>query len=95
LKAPFGTSWKREMTLFSFHDEDHLQQWTVGSDSDMGGASEAFWGLTERRTGILFNLDEKAMFWGTLSPEERPKAKHKLIHYAAIKSRVNCHLFIL
>ncbi|KAJ1540747.1 Complex I intermediate-associated protein 30, mitochondrial [Nowakowskiella sp. JEL0078] len=70
--------WKQEMSMFDFHSKEHLEQWVVGSDADIGGYSEAYWGLTQQNN---------AMLWGTLSTEIPSNSKIERSGYAGIRSK--------
>ncbi|KAH6574590.1 hypothetical protein BASA61_000591 [Batrachochytrium salamandrivorans] len=74
----FDRSFKTEKTLFRLNSIEALDSWIVGSDADMGGLSEAYWGLTPQNT---------ALFWGTLSTELPPKAEFNRSGYAGIRSK--------
>ncbi|TPX30609.1 hypothetical protein SmJEL517_g05846 [Synchytrium microbalum] len=74
----FDLQWAKEMQMFQFGTVDDLQEWIVGSDADIGGLSEAYWGLTPQNTGL---------FWGKLSTEIPPKSKLVRSGYAGIRSR--------
>jgi hypothetical protein len=50
----FYPSHPMEQTLFSFKTVEDCEQFIVGSDADIGGYSEAYWGLTPHQTGYLF-----------------------------------------
>ncbi|KAJ3221616.1 hypothetical protein HK099_003312 [Clydaea vesicula] len=71
-------SWKREMPLLSCNSIENLQEWVVGSDADIGGNSEAYWGLTKSKHGI---------FWGTLSQEIPKGSNIKHSGYAGFRSK--------
>ncbi|KAJ3293659.1 hypothetical protein HK104_004297 [Borealophlyctis nickersoniae] len=74
----FDTSWKKEMPMFKFDSVENLEQWTVGSDANIGGKSEAYWGLTPQKT---------ALFWGTLSSEIPEGVNISQSGYAGIRSK--------
>ncbi|KAI8824535.1 complex I intermediate-associated protein 30-domain-containing protein [Fimicolochytrium jonesii] len=74
----FDTSWKKEMPLFQFSTVNDLQDWVVGSDADIGGLSEAYWGLTPQQT---------ALFWGSISTQIPEGAKLERSGYAGIRSQ--------
>ncbi|RKP03543.1 hypothetical protein CXG81DRAFT_23804 [Caulochytrium protostelioides] len=57
-------AWKKEMPMFTFRNEADLSEFRIGSDADIGGYTEAFWGLTPEQT---------ALFWGTLSTKLPPQ----------------------
>ncbi|KAI9207628.1 complex I intermediate-associated protein 30-domain-containing protein [Polychytrium aggregatum] len=74
----FDMSWKKEMPLFGCNSVEELEQFTVGSDADIGGLSEAYWGLTQDNTGL---------FWGNLSTEVPPGLRIERSGYAGIRSK--------
>ncbi|TPX72907.1 hypothetical protein SpCBS45565_g00271 [Spizellomyces sp. 'palustris'] len=74
----FDVSWRKEMPLFQFQNVEDLQDWIVGSDADIGGLSEAYWGLTPQST---------ALFWGTLSTDIPPGVKIDRSGYAGVRSK--------
>ncbi|TPX34414.1 hypothetical protein SeMB42_g07338 [Synchytrium endobioticum] len=74
----FDPEWKKDMTLFQFGTVEDLDCFIIGSDADIGGLSEAYWGLTPHNTGL---------FWGKLSTEIPPSSNMKRSGYAGIRSR--------
>ncbi|KAL5033971.1 hypothetical protein BDV3_003590 [Batrachochytrium dendrobatidis] len=74
----FDIAFKKEQTLFRLNSVQDLEKWVVGSDADIGGLSEAYWGLTPQNTGL---------FWGTLSTELPPKATFNRSGYAGVRSK--------
>jgi NADH dehydrogenase [ubiquinone] 1 alpha subcomplex assembly factor 1 len=50
----------KKLFLYDFKTVESLQEFIVGSDADIGGYSEAYWGLTPQKTGI---------FWGKLNQD--------------------------
>ncbi|KAJ3416465.1 hypothetical protein HDV05_001623 [Chytridiales sp. JEL 0842] len=74
----FDTGWKPDLPMFQFNTVESLENFIVGSDADIGGLSEAYWGLTPQKTGL---------FWGRLSTEVPPTVKLQRSGYAGIRSR--------
>ncbi|KAJ3023159.1 hypothetical protein HKX48_004100 [Thoreauomyces humboldtii] len=74
----FDTEWKKEMPMFQFQKVDDLQDWIVGSDADIGGLSEAYWGLTPKNS---------ALFWGTMSTKIPEGVRIDRSGYAGIRSQ--------
>ncbi|KAJ3108555.1 Cation channel sperm-associated protein 3 [Phlyctochytrium planicorne] len=74
----FDMGWKSDLPMFQFNSVEALQNFVVGSDADIGGYSEAYWGLTPEKTGVL---------WGKLSTEVPQGTKLKRSGYAGIKSK--------
>ncbi|KAI8898140.1 complex I intermediate-associated protein 30-domain-containing protein [Globomyces pollinis-pini] len=64
--------------LFKFNNIETLQDWLVGSDADLGGYSEAYWGLTPENT---------ALFWGTISTKVPEGLSIERSGYAGIRSK--------
>nr|KAJ3421102.1 hypothetical protein HK105_004487 [Polyrhizophydium stewartii] len=71
-------TYKLEKPLFAFDSTHELEKWVVGSDADIGGLSEANWGLTPENT---------ALFWGTISTELPANATINRSGYAGIRSK--------
>ncbi|TPX59007.1 hypothetical protein PhCBS80983_g02803 [Powellomyces hirtus] len=74
----FDTGWKKEMPMFQFRKVEDLEDWIVGSDADIGGLSEAYWGLTP---------ENSALFWGTISTKVPEGAKIDRSGYAGVRSQ--------
>ncbi|KAJ3156936.1 hypothetical protein HDU86_003471 [Geranomyces michiganensis] len=74
----FDTGWKQEMPICEFKKVEDLEEWIVGSDADIGGLSEAYWGLTPQKT---------AYFWGTISTKIPENAKIDRSGYAGVRSQ--------
>ncbi|KAI8998373.1 complex I intermediate-associated protein 30-domain-containing protein [Gaertneriomyces semiglobifer] len=74
----FSYDWKSDLPMYKLNSVEALQDWVVGSDADIGGLSEAFWGLTNDRT---------ALFWGKISTEIPQGAKLDRSGYAGIRSK--------
>eukprot|EP00842_Homolaphlyctis_polyrhiza_P000685 jgi/Hompol1/1617/HPOL_002729-RA len=74
----FDLRLRKEKELFSFDSVEALERWVVGSDADIGGLSEAYWGFTQQRT---------ALFWGKLSTEVPKNANFDRSGYAGIRSK--------
>jgi NADH dehydrogenase [ubiquinone] 1 alpha subcomplex assembly factor 1 len=68
-----------EKTLFRFQSIQDCERFLVGSDADIGGYSEAYWGWTPQKTGL---------FWGTISTQIPPKLGIDRSGYAGIKSKL-------
>ncbi|KAJ3272853.1 Complex I intermediate-associated protein 30, mitochondrial [Terramyces sp. JEL0728] len=67
----------KEELLFKFNTVEEMEKWIVGSDADLGGYTEAFWGLTPQKT---------AKFWGKLSTRIPPGSPLEYSGYAGIRS---------
>ncbi|KAJ3308094.1 hypothetical protein HDV04_000831 [Boothiomyces sp. JEL0838] len=67
----------KEELLFKFNTVESMEKWIVGSDADIGGYTEAFWGLTPQKT---------ALFWGNLSTRIPPGSPLEYSGYAGIRS---------
>ncbi|KAI8586123.1 complex I intermediate-associated protein 30-domain-containing protein [Geranomyces variabilis] len=74
----FDTGWKQEMPICEFKRVEDLEDWIVGSDADIGGLSEAYWGMTPQKT---------AYFWGTISTKIPENAKIDRSGYAGVRSQ--------
>ncbi|KAI9101312.1 complex I intermediate-associated protein 30-domain-containing protein [Phlyctochytrium arcticum] len=74
----FDIGWRKELPMYHFKSVEDMQGWAVGSDADIGGKSEAYWGLTPENT---------ALFWGKLSTEIPEGVKLDRSGYAGIRSR--------
>ncbi|KAI9341544.1 complex I intermediate-associated protein 30-domain-containing protein [Zopfochytrium polystomum] len=70
--------WQKELPMFQFDSVEWLENFVVGSDADIGGLSEAYWGLTEQNTGL---------FWGVLSTTVPEGVKLERSGYAGIRSK--------
>ncbi|KAJ3125283.1 hypothetical protein HK098_000408 [Nowakowskiella sp. JEL0407] len=66
------------MPMFKFHTREDVENWIVGSDADIGGLSEAYWGHT---------LQNHAKFWGKISTDIPPNSKLTRSGYAGIRSK--------
>ncbi|ORY52515.1 CIA30-domain-containing protein, partial [Rhizoclosmatium globosum] len=78
LKLDGFSSWKRDLPMFQLNSVEALQQFVLGSDADVGGLSEAYWGHTPENTG---------MFWGKLNTTVPEGSKFDKSGYAGIKSK--------
>lgn len=67
-----------EQQLFEFDSIAKMEDWVVGSDSDIGGFSQAYWGLTP---------ENNALFWGTISTRVPPGLGLHRSGYAGIRSK--------
>ncbi|KAJ3045503.1 hypothetical protein HDV00_009157 [Rhizophlyctis rosea] len=74
----WDNGWKKEMPMFDFTEVEKLEDWIVGSDADIGGLSEAYWGFTPENT---------ALFWGNISTEIPAGVKLERSGYAGIRSK--------
>ena len=43
----------KRLPMYQFHTVEQLQEWIIGSDADMGGSSQAYWGLGPQKTGFI------------------------------------------
>ncbi|KAJ3068756.1 hypothetical protein HDU98_008117 [Podochytrium sp. JEL0797] len=78
LKLDGFSTWKRDLPMFQLNSVEALEQFVLGSDADIGGLSEAYWGHTQNNTG---------MFWGKLNTTVPEGAKFEKSGYAGIKSK--------
>ncbi|KAI8829755.1 complex I intermediate-associated protein 30-domain-containing protein [Chytridium lagenaria] len=74
----FDLGWKSDLPMFQFNSVEALQNFVVGSDADIGGLSEAYWGLTPEKTGVM---------WGKLSTDIPEGSKLQRSGYAGVKSK--------
>ncbi|KAJ3316138.1 hypothetical protein HDU76_002055 [Blyttiomyces sp. JEL0837] len=74
----FDVGWKHDLPMYQFNSVENLESFTVGSDADIGGLSEAYWGLTPQGTGL---------FWGKLSTEVPEGFKAEKSGYAGVRSK--------
>ncbi|KAJ3218895.1 hypothetical protein HDU67_003534 [Dinochytrium kinnereticum] len=65
----FDLGWKSDLPMFRFNSVESLQNFVVGSDADIGGFSEAYWGLTPEKTGrLLIGIQLTGRGEGGVSP---------------------------
>ncbi|KAJ3079991.1 hypothetical protein HK100_010247, partial [Physocladia obscura] len=72
------STWKRDLPMFQLNTVEALEQFVLGSDADIGGLSEAYWGHTDNNTGL---------FWGKLSTKVPEGSRLDQSGYAGIKSK--------
>lgn len=72
---------KSSKTLWTFHSEQDLYQYTLGCDSDIGGTSTAHLTMTD---------GGKARFWGEMRLGVKPGLENKIRGgYAGFRNKVN------
>ena len=73
----FSPPFPTEKMLFKFNTSQDCQKWIVGSDCEIGGSSEAFWGMNGKN----------AVFWGHLSMEPPKHSNYDRSGYCGIRSK--------
>ena len=73
----FNPPFPREKLLFKFNTVDDCQKWICGSDSEIGGKSEAFWGMN----------GSNGVFWGHLRMDQPKNSNYDRSGYCAIRSK--------
>ena len=73
----FTPPFPRSKDLFKFDTPEACQNWIVGSDSEIGGQSEAYWGMNGKN----------AVFWGKISMEPPSNSNYDRSGYCAIRSK--------
>ncbi|KAJ3369918.1 Complex I intermediate-associated protein 30, mitochondrial [Kappamyces sp. JEL0680] len=88
LSLPNIADLPREKTLYTFDSESSLAEFIIGTDKDIGGESEAVWGLTKDKTGTSRRIElTKGLFCGNLSIDIPANSSLDKSGYVGLRSK--------